>query len=59
MTEPAVGTDTTSIRTFALRDGDVYRISGQEIGIARAQHSDLMALLARTMPCDQVVKRSG
>ena len=48
VTEPASGTDTTRIRTFARRDGDDYVVSGQKIWISRAEHSDLMVLLVRT-----------
>ena len=54
VTEPASGTDTTSIRTFARREGDHYIVKGQKIWTARAQHSDLMVLLVRTTPKDQV-----
>jgi acyl-CoA dehydrogenase len=48
VTEPASGTDTTRIRTFARREGDNYFVSGQKIWISRAEHSDLMVLLVRT-----------
>ena len=58
VTEPTAGTDTTSITTSAVRDGDVYRVKGQKIFISRVQHSDLMILLARTTPAAQVTKRS-
>ena len=58
VTEPTSGTDTSSIRTVARRDGDVYVVSGQKIWTSRAEHSDLMLLLARTTPKDQVAKRS-
>jgi acyl-CoA dehydrogenase len=58
VTEPTAGTDTTRISTFAKRDGDHYVVTGQKIWISRAQHSDLMVLLARTTPRDQVAKRS-
>lgn len=58
VTEPTSGTDTTSIRTFAKRDGDSYVINGQKIWTSRAEHSDLMLLLARTTPKDQVKKRT-
>jgi len=50
VTEPASGTDTTRIRTFAHREGDHYIVNGQKIWISRAQHSDLMLLLCRTAP---------
>jgi hypothetical protein len=56
VTEPTSGTDTTRIRTTALRDGDVYRVSGQKVFISRTEHSDLMLLLARTTPRDRVAK---
>ena len=58
VTEPGSGTDTTSLRTFARRDGDHYVINGQKIWTSRAEYSDLMLLLARTTPRDQVTKRT-
>ncbi len=58
VTEPTTGTDTTSLKTTATRDGDVYRINGQKVWISRIQHSDLMVLLARTSPKDQVAKKT-
>jgi acyl-CoA dehydrogenase len=58
VTEPTSGTDTTRIKTFARRDGDDYVVSGQKIWISRAEHSDLMVLLVRTTPRDQVAKSS-
>ncbi len=58
VTEPTSGTDTTSIRTFARRDGDEYVINGQKVWTSRAEHSDLMLLLARTTPKDQAAKRT-
>jgi acyl-CoA dehydrogenase len=58
VSEPDAGTDTTSIRTTAVREGDTYRIRGQKIWTSRALHSDLMLLLARTTPADQVKKRT-
>lgn len=58
VTEPAAGTDTTSIRTFAERRGDRYRVNGQKVWISRAAHSDLLLLLARTTPKDQVARRT-
>ena len=58
VTEPDAGTDTTSITTTAVRQGDRYVINGRKIFISRVQHSDLMLLLARTTPRDQVEKRS-
>jgi alkylation response protein AidB-like acyl-CoA dehydrogenase len=56
VTEPTSGTDTTRIRTFARREGDGYVVNGQKIWISRAAHSDLMILLVRTTPRDQVEK---
>ena len=56
VTEPGSGTDTTRIRTTAVRDGDTYVINGQKVFISRVEHSDLMLLLARTTPraeCDK------
>ena len=58
VTEPTSGTDTTSLRTTARRDGDEYVVNGQKIWTSRAEHSDLMLLLARTTPKDQVAKRT-
>ena len=58
VTEPTTGTDTTKIKTTALRKGDRYVINGQKVWISRVQHSDLMILLARTTPLDQVRKKS-
>ncbi len=58
VTEPTTGTDTTKIKTTAVRKGDRYVVNGQKVWISRIQHSDLMILLARTTPVDQVKKRS-
>ncbi|HET7637619.1 MAG TPA: acyl-CoA dehydrogenase family protein, partial [Ktedonobacteraceae bacterium] len=58
VTEPTTGTDTTRIKTFAERHGDTYIVNGQKIWISRVQHSDLMLLLARTMPLAQVKKKT-
>ncbi len=58
VTEPTTGTDTTKIKTTAVRKGDRYVINGQKVWISRIQHSDLMILLARTTPLDQVRKKS-
>jgi alkylation response protein AidB-like acyl-CoA dehydrogenase len=59
VTEPTSGTDTLSLRTTATRDGnDAYVINGQKIWTSRAEHSDLMLLLARSTPRDQVKKRT-
>jgi acyl-CoA dehydrogenase len=58
VTEPTSGTDTLSLRTTAVRDGDHYVINGQKIWTSRAEYSDLMLLLARTTPRDKVQKRT-
>jgi acyl-CoA dehydrogenase len=58
VTEPTSGTDTTSLRTFARREGDHYVVNGQKVWTSRAEHSDLMLLLARTTPRDQAKKRT-
>ncbi|RYX89416.1 MAG: acyl-CoA dehydrogenase [Comamonadaceae bacterium] len=58
VTEPTTGTDTTRIKTSAVRKGDRYVINGQKVWISRVQHSDLMIVLARTTPLDQVKKKS-
>ena len=58
VTEPTSGTDTTSLRTFARREGDKYIVNGQKVWTSRAEHSDLMLLLARTTPRDQTAKRT-
>jgi acyl-CoA dehydrogenase len=58
VTEPTSGTDTTSLRTTARREGDHYVVDGQKIWTSRAEHSDLMLLLARTTPKDQVAKKT-
>jgi len=58
VTEPDAGSDTTRIRTAALRQGDHYLINGQKIWTSRVAHSDLMLLLARTTPLEQVEKRT-
>lgn len=58
VTEPTTGTDTTRIKTMAVRQGDRYVINGQKVWISRVQHSDLMILLARTTPLDQVARKS-
>ena len=57
VTEPTTGTDTTQLKTRAVRDGDSYVINGQKVWTSRALHSDLMMLLARTTPLDQVKKK--
>lgn len=58
VTEPTSGTDTLSLKTTAKRDGDEYVINGQKIWTSRAEHSDLMVLLARTTPKEKVAKRT-
>jgi alkylation response protein AidB-like acyl-CoA dehydrogenase len=58
VTEPTAGSDTTSIQTTATRNGDGWVVHGQKIWTSRALHSDLMLLLARTTPADQVEKRT-
>lgn len=58
VTEPSSGTDTTRIRTKAVRDGDDYIVSGQKVFISRVEHSDLMLLLVRTTPREQVEKKT-
>jgi len=58
VTEPATGTDTTKIRTTAVRKGDRYVVNGQKVWISRVQHSDWMILLARTAPIAEVSKKS-
>ena len=58
VTEPTAGTDTTKIKTVAVRKGDRYVINGQKVWTSRLQHSELMILLARTTPLDKVAKKS-
>jgi len=58
VTEPTTGTDTTNIKTTAVRKGDRYVVNGQKVWISRVQHSDLMILLARTTPLADVQKKS-
>lgn len=58
VTEPGSGTDTTSLRTTARREGDHYIVNGQKIWTSRAEHSDLLLLLARTTPRDKVTKKT-
>ncbi len=58
VTEPTTGTDTTKLKTRAVREGDHYLIYGQKVWTSRALHSDLMLLLARTTPVDQVKKKT-
>ena len=58
VTEPTAGTDTTSIRTTAVRQNDRYVVNGQKVWISRVQHSDLMILLARTAPANRTARKS-
>ncbi len=58
VTEPTTGTDTTKIKTTAVKQGDRYVVNGQKVWISRVQHSDLMILLARTTPLADVKKKS-
>ena len=58
VTEPTSGTDTSSLKTVAKRDGDHYVVNGQKIWTSRAEHSDLMILLARTTPKEDAKKRT-
>ncbi len=58
VTEPTTGTDTTKIKTTAVRKGDRYVVNGQKVWISRVQHSDLMILLARTTPLAEVKRKS-
>ena len=58
VTEPTTGTDTTKLKTTAVRKGDRYVVNGQKVWISRIQHSDLMILLARTTPLAEVKKKS-
>jgi len=59
VTEPTSGTDTLGLRTQAVRDGDHYVVNGQKIWTSRAEHSDLMLLLARTTPREQAARRTA
>ena len=58
VTEPSTGTDTTKLKTTAVKKGDKYIVNGQKVWISRIQHSDLMILLARTTPLAEVKKKS-
>jgi len=58
VTEPTTGTDTTKLKTTAVKKGDRYVVNGQKVWISRIQHSDLMILLARTTPVAEVKKKS-
>ena len=58
VTEPTTGTDTTQLKTTAVKKGDRYQVNGQKVWISRVQHSDYMILLARTTPRDQCARKS-
>ena len=58
VTEPGAGTDTTKLKTTAVKKGDRYVVNGQKVWISRVQHSELMILLARTTPLEEVKKKS-
>jgi acyl-CoA dehydrogenase len=58
ITEPTTGTDTTKLKTTAVKKGDKYIVNGQKVWISRIQHSDLMILLARTTPINEVQRKS-
>src|SRR5690606_5769864 len=58
VTEPTTGSDTTSLKTRAERKGDKYIVNGQKVWTSRALHSDLMLLLPRTTPMDQVKRKT-
>ena len=58
VTEPTTGTDTTSLKTTARKEGDKYIVNGQKVWISRIQHTDLMILLARTTNKDEVAKKT-
>jgi acyl-CoA dehydrogenase len=58
VTEPTTGSDTTRLKTLAVKKGDRWVVNGQKVWISRVQHSDMMILLARTTPLDQVQKKS-
>ena len=58
VSEPTTGSDTTQLKTMAVRKGETYIIRGQKIWISRAEHSDLLLLVARTTPIEQVQKRT-
>jgi len=58
VTEPTTGTDTTQLKTTAVKKGDRYVVNGQKVWISRIQHSDLMILLARTTPLAEVTRKA-
>ena len=59
VTEPSTGSDTTQLKTVAVKKGDRYVVNGQKVWISRVQHSDLMILLARTTPLAEVTRKSA
>jgi acyl-CoA dehydrogenase len=59
VSEPTTGSDTTQLKTMAVRQGDVYAVHGQKVWISRAEHSDLLLLMVRTTPLEHVKKRTG
>src|SRR5262249_17639156 len=58
VSEPTTGSDTTQLKTLAVRKSDRYLVRGQKVWISRAEHSDLLLLVARTTPIDEVKKRT-
>jgi acyl-CoA dehydrogenase len=58
VSEPTTGSDTTQLKTMAVRQGDVYVVHGQKVWISRAEHSDLLLLMVRTTPLERVKKRT-
>jgi len=58
VTEPTTGTDTTQMKTVAVRKGDRYLVNGQKVWISRVEYSDLMLLVARTTPLEEVKKKT-
>src|SRR3954451_3893128 len=58
VTEPTAGTDTTKLKTAAVRKGDRYLVNGQKVWVSRLQHTDLLILLARTTPLPEVKRKS-
>src|SRR6202158_4795898 len=58
VTEPTTGTDTTRLKTMAVKKGDRYVVNGQKVWLSRVRHSDLMILLARTTPLAEVKKKA-
>jgi acyl-CoA dehydrogenase len=58
VTEPTTGSDTTSLKTRAIRQGNYYAVTGQKVWTSRALHSDMMLLLARTTPIEEIARRT-